>query len=185
MRHSSKSAPHNNALQLTRSALARMARPSQLNAVFGGRVSLDGCAMRLSLSSVLVANLCLAGHPPIVGSEPYPTTVCDRTSQEVFGRLPMRIAPWGALTSEPKKIHHANPKLPRKWPKECRGMAAVHEALIAPSGSVERVYPIKSSCPAFDRLVSAAITQWKYSPTLVEGKAVPVCMTVTTRIHPQ
>jgi hypothetical protein len=141
--------------------------------------------MRVSLSSLLVANLCLA-DPRLVGSEPYPTTVCERTSQELFGRPPLRIAASeSGVASDPKRIRHAKPRLPRKWPPDCRAMATVHEALIAPSGSVEHVYTIRSPCPAIDRLVSAAIKQWKYTPTLVEGKAVPVCLAVTTRIHPR
>ena len=60
---------------------------------------------------------------------------------------------------------------------------AIHEVLIAPSGKVERVWTLRSSCSQIDKAMVAAIRQWEYTQTRVNEKAVPVCMTVTTLVH--
>jgi hypothetical protein len=107
---------------------------------------------------------------------------CDQESERVFGSLPTRVASAREAAAEPKTVRHVNPKLPSKWPKQCRATVSVHEVLIAPTGKVERVFTLKSPCAEFDRLVTSAIAQWEFTPTKVAGKAVPACVTMTTLV---
>ena len=90
------------------------------------------------------------------------------------------LKPKGA---EPKKLRDAKPQLPAQWPKHCHGTASVHEALIGPSGKVERVWTLKAPCKVIDEAAAAAIRQWKFAPTLLDGNPVPACMVVSTLVH--
>jgi hypothetical protein len=142
--------------------------------------------MRLIVVAVLAWLIDSASAAPSVAAPPSKTapSACDDASRRIFGRLPARFTPSGkAAVSEPKTVRRVNPKLPPKWPKECKGTVSVHEALIAPTGKIEQVFALKSPCAELDRAASGAIAQWEYTPTLVEGKAVPACITITTLVH--
>ena len=140
--------------------------------------------MQLILARVLVlTGLGVCASVSYAGSSKPTRNDCDRASERVFGRLPARFVENKATVSEPKSVRRVDPKLPSKWPQECKGTVSIHEALIAPTGKVARVFRIKSPCAESDRLVSNAIAQWEYTPTLVEGTAVPACLTVTTLVH--
>jgi outer membrane biosynthesis protein TonB len=57
-------------------------------------------------------------------------------------------------------------------------------------GTVTRVKPVhlrarKRPDPKLEALWGDAIRKWSFEPTLVDGKPVPVCMTVTVNIDPQ
>ena len=52
------------------------------------------------------------------------------------------------------------------------------EATIGPTGEVVDVEVLRS-VPELDAAAVAAVEQWRYEPTLVDGEAVPVVMTVT------
>jgi hypothetical protein len=63
----------------------------------------------------------------------------------------------------------------------------VGEALIDRTGAVTKVWPLRTpsfepAWPAFNESIAAAIRQWKYAPTMVNGVATPVCMVVTVNI---
>ena len=52
------------------------------------------------------------------------------------------------------------------------------EATIDTAGAVANVSVVRS-VPLLDEAAIAAVRQWQYSPTLLNGVAVPVIMTVT------
>jgi|TARA_Y100000031_G_C7944646_1_gene258686 protein TonB len=52
------------------------------------------------------------------------------------------------------------------------------EAVIGPDGRVRDVRVLRSA-PLLDRAAIAAVRQWEYTPTLLNGVPVPVVMTVT------
>jgi hypothetical protein len=111
---------------------------------------------------------------------------CESAAVSLFGSLAVPPSPRSeASVTKPRILHRVNPRPPAKWPAACRHMGTLHEALIAPSGNVEQVFTLKAACPEFDRAASTAIRQWRYSPQLVDGKAVPVCMAVSTLFHPR
>jgi protein TonB len=49
---------------------------------------------------------------------------------------------------------------------------------VAPSGHVEAAKVVRS-IPLLDEAALAAVRQWVYTPTVIDGTAVPVLMTVT------
>ena len=55
--------------------------------------------------------------------------------------------------------------------------------LIGPSGKVERVWTLKTPCKEVDDAVAAAVRQWHFTPTVVDGNRVPACMVVSTLVH--
>ena len=52
------------------------------------------------------------------------------------------------------------------------------EATIDPSGEVGDI-EVLQSVPELDEAAIAAVEQWRYEPTLVDGVAVPVLITLT------
>lgn len=113
-----------------------------------------------------------------------PGSQCDQVSQELFGASYSVKKGSGEKPTikEPKKKRDVRPDLPTHWPQECKSPIAIHEALLAPSGKIERVWTLKSPCPQVDRAITLAIRQWEYSPTLVDKRAVPVCITISTLV---
>jgi TonB family protein len=66
---------------------------------------------------------------------------------------------------------------------ECQRMARVLllilEAVIGPAGCIRSVEVLRSVDPDLDLEALRAVTQWRYTPTLLKGVPVPVIMTVT------
>ena len=52
------------------------------------------------------------------------------------------------------------------------------EAIIGPNGSVTEVKVLRS-VPLLDDAAIAAVQQWQYTPTMLNGTPVPIIMTVT------
>ena len=131
-------------------------------------------------SAAMVALAALTGSPAYAQSQ------CDQASKELFGVTFLVKGGSNKIgVKEPKRKRSVDISLPSPWPQECRSPLAVHEALIAPSGKVEKVWAVKSPCPQVDRAISSAVQQWEYAPTVVDEKAVPVCILVSTMLHPR
>ena len=64
----------------------------------------------------------------------------------------------------------------------------IGEALVDSSGTVREVWTIRPlsfnpAWPEFEAAIPAAIRKWSYEPAVVDGTAVPVCVTVSVRIR--
>ena len=55
------------------------------------------------------------------------------------------------------------------------------EAVITASGAVDEVRIVRSPSPLFDAAVEDAVRRWRYRPATLNGRAVPVVLTVTVR----
>ncbi len=89
--------------------------------------------------------------------------------------VPLRV---GGVVRPPEKLHHANPIYPpMALSARVEGMVIL-EALIAEDGSVQDVRVLRST-PLLDPAAEHAVRQWRYRPTLLNGQAVPLLMTVT------
>lgn len=88
---------------------------------------------------------------------------------------PVRV---GGDIVPPKKIGDVAPV----YPEEARDAGiqgiVIIEAIIDPRGNVTNTRVLRS-IPALDQAALDAVTQWKYEPTLLEGEAVPLVMTIT------
>ena len=86
-------------------------------------------------------------------------------------------APAGLVT-EPRKTRNVPPKYPPDAQRARIGGAVILEAVIDRNGRVEDLRVLRS-VPELDRAAIEAVSQWEYTPTTVNGVAVPVIMTVT------
>ena len=83
----------------------------------------------------------------------------------------------GGAISAPQKRSHVAPVYPA-MARQTRTQGLVSLSIvISPAGAVERATVVKS-VPALNDAAIAAVKQWKYAPTIVDGVAVPVTMVV-------
>jgi protein TonB len=91
---------------------------------------------------------------------------------------PAAAVPVGALVTPPVKIRDVSPIYP-----EAARLARVEgyviiEAVIGVGGDVQETKVLRPH-PLLTEAAVAAVRQWKYTPTLLGGRPVPVIMTVT------
>jgi TonB family protein len=91
------------------------------------------------------------------------------------GEEPIRVA--GSDVPAPKRTKSVSPVFPEAARTQgLRGIVIV-EVVVGTDGSVESV-DIVRSVPPFDEAAIAAVREWKYEPTKVDGKPVRVRLTV-------
>ena len=77
-------------------------------------------------------------------------------------------------------------KVPPEYPHSAQQAhitgAVVLEAEVTPAGTVESVRVVKS-VSMLDEAAIQAVKQWKYSPLVLNGKAVPFILTVTVTFN--
>ena len=88
----------------------------------------------------------------------------------------------GAGVKEPAKLKHVSPLYPDSALAGRIEGTVVLEATIAPSGRVAEVKVLRAP-PALEQAAVAAVRQWVYTPTLVDGVPVTAIMTVTVRFQ--
>lgn len=90
-------------------------------------------------------------------------------------RSPVRV---GGAIKEPRKIKNVQPLYPpRAIEAKVEGIVIL-ECTIDPQGDVSEVTVLRGF-PLLDQAAIDAVRQWVYAPTVVNGAAVPVKMTVT------
>jgi protein TonB len=89
--------------------------------------------------------------------------------------VPVRV---GGEIKEPTKIKHVSPFYPPEAQAARLEGAVILEAIIDTDGTVTNLKTLRSVSGLDDAAISA-VRQWKYTPTLLNGVAVPVIMTVT------
>jgi protein TonB len=88
---------------------------------------------------------------------------------------PVRV---GGNIKAPRKVKDVSPVYP-DIAKQARVQGIVIlEAIIDPAGNVTNVRVLRS-IPLLDQSAMAAVKQWKYEPTMLNGVPVPIVMTVT------
>ena len=90
---------------------------------------------------------------------------------------PMRV---GGQISEPRKLRHVPPVYPDLARQARVTGIVILDAEISPAGHVGEIKVLRS-IPMLDEAAVAAIKQWVYAPTLLNGVPVPVIMTITLR----
>ena len=104
-----------------------------------------------------------------------PDRLADRSNE------PVRI---GGDVRPPRKIHDVPPVYPPAARTAGVQGLVILEATIDPSGEVGDIEVLRS-VPELDEAAIAAVEQWRYEPTLVDGVAVPVSMTITINFSPR
>lgn len=127
-----------------------------------------------------------AGGLSIAASAIEEQSACRSAALALFGQPPATI---DEKVAPPTKLRSAEPRLPQQPYGTCIVSPWVGEALIDPAGKIRDVWVLKKStkeaCAEFNAPIVEAIRQWEYSPTTVDGRPAPVCMTVTVRIDPR
>ena len=88
---------------------------------------------------------------------------------------PVRI---GDGVAPPRKIHDVPPVYPPAAREAGVQGLVILDATIDPTGVVGDIEVLKS-VPELDEAAIAAVEQWRYEPTLVDGVPVPISMTMT------
>jgi protein TonB len=90
----------------------------------------------------------------------------------------------GGEIKTPTKVRDVKPIYPQEaLDANVSGMVIV-EALIDPEGNVRQAQVLRS-IPLLNQAALDAVQQWKFVPTLLNGEAVPVIMTVTVNFTRQ
>lgn len=123
----------------------------------------------------------LEANYPVHGSVTIAVTAAvldEPAGQRATGSpVPIRV---GAGVPPPRKVHDVSPVYPAAArARRVQGLVIL-EATIGPTGEVVDVEVLRS-VPGLDEAAVAAIEQWRYEPTVVDGEAVPIVMTVTIR----
>ncbi|HSC28276.1 MAG TPA: TonB family protein [Vicinamibacterales bacterium] len=94
---------------------------------------------------------------------------------EVDGQAPVRV---GGNVKPPLKIRDVRPVYPAEARDEGVQGVVIIEAVLDTSGGVREAKVLRS-IPLLDQAALDAVHQWQFTPTLLNGVAVPVIMTVT------
>lgn len=95
----------------------------------------------------------------------------------VHGVAPVRV---GGNVPVPRKIHNVQPVMPdTAIQANVRGVVIL-EITVAADGSVQDARVLRS-IPLLDPAAIDAVRQWRFEPTLLNGQAVPIIMTVTVQ----
>jgi protein TonB len=112
----------------------------------------------------------LPGAPPLAAPPPPPARVTT----------PLRV---GGEIRPPRKLQHVAPVYPSIALQAKVGGTVVLEATIGRTGVVTDVRVLRS-VPLLDAAAVAAVQQWRYEPTRLNGEPVAVLLTVTVRFAP-
>jgi len=152
-------------------------RPQQV-AVDTTKVS-DACAAVVRI----LGNLALAERDEAVGPERQVWMLLPTAASIVAcideppSASPTRVS--AGRVQPPKKIKHVNPQYPAGAQKAGIQGTVIVEAMISSSGCVKRAAVTRSVALSLDLEALQTVSQWRFSPTLLGGQAVPVIMTVT------
>ena len=91
---------------------------------------------------------------------------------------PVPVLRVGGVVRAPEKLHHVNPAYPPIALSARVQGVVILEALIGEDGQVRDLRVLRST-PLLDRAAEDAVKQWRFRPTLLNGQAVPILMTVT------
>jgi TonB family protein len=112
-----------------------------------------------------------AGAPP----PPPPAPPNPATHRQVDGVQAVRV---GGDIKTPAKVHHVNPVYPQEAKDQGIAGVVIIEVLIDTQGEVRSTHVLRS-IPALDQAALDAVKQWRWEPVDVDGRLIPVLMTVT------
>jgi TonB family protein len=130
--------------------------------------------LALASTAPLAASLVAAQLPSGLTARPSPSP--PPAPQE-----PVRV---GVNVPPPVRIKEVKPVYPAIAQAAGAQGIVIIEATIGPDGKV-RDAVVKRSIPLLDAAALDAVRQWEYAPTLLNGMAVPVIMTVTVNFAMQ
>lgn len=97
-------------------------------------------------------------------------------------RKPVAPLPIGGVLERPRKIHDQAPVYPQTAIAAHVEGTVVIEAIISTTGTVQDMR-VLHSVPLLDRAALDAVREWRFTPTLLGGVAVPVILTVNVEFR--
>lgn len=91
------------------------------------------------------------------------------------------VSAGAARVTPPKKTRHVNPIYPATAQRGGVQGVVVLESTIGAGGCVGRLHVVRGVDPRLDLAALLAVMRWRFSPTLLDGRPVPVIMTVTVQ----
>ena len=101
-----------------------------------------------------------------------------RSAQTSWGEIPPNAARVGGTIKAPAKIKDVRPVYPPVAQSARVQGVVIVEILVGEDGHVQAGRVLRS-IPLLDQAALDAVRQWEFAPTLLNGSAVPVVMTVT------
>jgi hypothetical protein len=137
---------------------------------------------RASGSGATTARLVYERRPLALASR----GVCQREGATLGGRSPV---PVGKGVQAPVKIRDAKPDY-SSVPATARVKSGIWigDVLVDDEGAISHVWSLREiqlepALPAFNRAIVDAISQWRFEPAMLGGKAIPIWMTVTVGLE--
>jgi protein TonB len=121
-----------------------------------------------------------AAPPPPPPPPPPPVALGSPTTTATAAWEPPRRARFGGDILAPQQIYMPNPVYPPAAEAARVQGVVMLEAAVGPDGRVSDARVLRS-IPLLDQAAIDAVTQWRYTPTLMNGVPVPTVMTVTVR----
>jgi hypothetical protein len=119
-------------------------------------------------------------------AEAGPARQCVEQSETLVGQRAM-LADKDTLV--PRKLRSVPPDYPtRQGSSKMLSSIWLGEALVAQDGKVREVWTIRPlrfepAWPEFEEAIRASIRQTVYEPVVVDGKATPICVTISVLLH--
>ena len=88
----------------------------------------------------------------------------------------------GGVIKPPTKVRHVSPQYPQEAQTAGIQGVVIMEARIEADGTVSRTRVLRS-IPQLDDAAEEAVSQWQFTPTLIDGQPSPVIMTVTVNFR--
>jgi len=110
--------------------------------------------------------------------------VCAGVPSPAFGQQPVTPIRIGGDIRPPTKTKDAAPVYPPEAQRAGVSGPVILEAVVGEDGKVRSARVLRS-IPQLDQAAITAVQQWEYTPTLLNGVAVPVVMTVTVNFSLQ
>jgi len=149
-------------------ATLAMARRSQLEGRVMAILKSDVNRRGVSQAGFMAALLVMALVWPLAAARP---AAAKEEPQD-----PVRI---GGAIQAPRKIKDVKPIYPESAKADGRQGVAIIEAVIDAEGNVSEAKVIRSIGADLDDAAVDAVMQWRFVPTMLNGRPVPVIMTVT------
>ncbi|MGE5360670.1 MAG: TonB family protein [Bacteroidales bacterium] len=114
----------------------------------------------------------------------WPASAVSQPASSGVASAQLPLTPGQGLASQikqPVKIKDVRPRYPEDAQNARIQGTVILEALISPAGKISLERILQSVDHNLDLEAIAAVRQWEFTPTLVDGVAVPVIMTVTVR----
>jgi len=107
-----------------------------------------------------------------------------RDARNKWDAVPANAVRVGGGINPPTKVKNVAPVYPADALAARVAGVVIIEAVIGPDGKVRDTRVLRS-VPMLDAAATEAVKQWEFTPTLLNGQAVPVVMTVTTNFVPK